>query len=220
MTYSILARDAKSNAIGGAAATGSLCVGGWVLRGDPRAGMSASQGASPSTLWGEDVLAALKSGQEAKNAIYDIVKADSGRDYRQLSALGLSGSGAAFTGTENTPAKGSIEIDEGIVAGNMLTSESVLDAMAEAFGHASGGFAQRLISSLNAANAAGSDLRGLQSAALLIVSPDHAPMSLRIDYHETPLAALENLFGRATKGDYAEWSRQVPCLNQRERVLD
>ncbi|MGB8622090.1 MAG: DUF1028 domain-containing protein, partial [Paracoccaceae bacterium] len=50
MTYSILARDEKTGRVGGAAATGSFCVGGWVLRGDPRSGMSASQGTAPSTL--------------------------------------------------------------------------------------------------------------------------------------------------------------------------
>ena len=62
MTFSILARDPVSGAIGGAAATGSLCVGGWVLRGHVSAGMSASQGAAPSTIWGEEVLAAMHDG--------------------------------------------------------------------------------------------------------------------------------------------------------------
>lgn len=220
MTFSILARDMNSDAIGGAAATGSLCVGGWVLRGDPRAGMSASQGASPSTFWGEDVLAAMMSGQIAEDAVCKVVMADAGRDHRQLSALGQTGDGAAFTGAKNTPENGSITINGGIVAGNMLTSKDVLGAMAETFEQVTGNIAQRLLASLNAGHKAGSDMRGLQSAALLIVSPDHAPLSLRIDYHETPLLALEELYRRATTGDYAEWSRQVPTLTQRERILD
>ena len=59
MTYSILARDPETGAFGGAAATGSLCVGGWVLRGRAGVGISASQGASPSTLWGEEALVRL-----------------------------------------------------------------------------------------------------------------------------------------------------------------
>ncbi|MEO9777507.1 MAG: DUF1028 domain-containing protein [Sedimentitalea sp.] len=220
MTFSILARDMNSDAIGGAAATGSLCVGGWVLRGDPRAGMSASQGASPSTFWGEDVLAAMRSGQMAEDAVCKVVMADSGRDHRQLSALGLTGDGAAFTGTKNLRENGSIAINGGIVAGNMLTNKDVLRAMAETFEQVTDNLAQRLLTSLNAGHEAGSDMRGLQSAALLIVSPDHAPLTLRVDYHETPLLALEDLYRRATTGDYAEWSRQVPTLTQRERILD
>ena len=59
MTFSLLARDPATGAIGGAAATGSLCVGGWVLRGSLAGGMSASQGKAPSTFWGEDVLAMM-----------------------------------------------------------------------------------------------------------------------------------------------------------------
>ncbi|MFN3526048.1 MAG: DUF1028 domain-containing protein, partial [Paracoccus sp. (in: a-proteobacteria)] len=62
MTFSILAQDLGTGAFGGAAATGSLCVGGWVLRGDSRAGLTASQGAAPSTMWGEDVLVRMMSG--------------------------------------------------------------------------------------------------------------------------------------------------------------
>ncbi len=60
MTFSLLARDPATGAIGGAAATGSLYVSGWVPRGTLAGGMSASQGKAPSTLWGEAVLAAME----------------------------------------------------------------------------------------------------------------------------------------------------------------
>jgi uncharacterized Ntn-hydrolase superfamily protein len=56
MTFSILARNPKTGEIGGAAATGNLCVGGWVLRGDIKKGVTASQGFYPSTIWGENIL--------------------------------------------------------------------------------------------------------------------------------------------------------------------
>ena len=68
MTFSILAQDLNTGCMGGAAATGSLCVGGWVLRGDSRAGMSASQGAAPSTLWGEDALNRMQAGDTAEQS--------------------------------------------------------------------------------------------------------------------------------------------------------
>ena len=82
MTFSILARDENTNEIGGAAATGSYCVGGWVLRGSLNAGLSASQGASASTLWGEQTLDFLESGLNARDAIYKVVNADEGKEHR------------------------------------------------------------------------------------------------------------------------------------------
>jgi len=220
MTFSILARDPESNAIGGAAATGSLCVGGWVLRGDARAGMSASQGAAPSTMWGEDVLLEMAKGLSTADAVDRITKADTRREYRQLSALGLTGAGAVFTGTANTPVMDGRIFDGGVAAGNLLSSTRVLESLVDDFQSSSGTFAVRLLSALKAGQNAGGDSRGLLSAALLIVSPDHAPLTLRIDYNEDPLAALEALYNRATSGDYYTWSQQVPTLNDPERILD
>ena len=101
MTFSILVRDPETGAMGGAAATGNLCVGGWVLRGDVRAGLSASQGKTPSTLWGEDVLDGMRKGLSAKNAVAALVSADRGRETRQLLAIDRGGRTAAFTGDEN-----------------------------------------------------------------------------------------------------------------------
>ena len=220
MTFSILARDPETGAIGGAAATGSLCVGGWVLRGDVRAGMSASQGAAPSTIWGEEVLAAMKAGQDAETAVQAVTSRDKGRSYRQLSAMDLAGRGAAHTGTDNTPLMGARVFADGVVAGNMLATEAVLDAMVSGYQSSVGGLTEKLLSALRAAEAAGSDSRGLMSAALLALSADRAPLTLRIDYSETPLADLERLYARATTGEYFEWSTQVPTISNPERVLD
>jgi uncharacterized Ntn-hydrolase superfamily protein len=220
MTFSILARDAETGAIGGAAATGSLCVGGWVLRGNPSAGMSASQGMAPSTFWGEDVLDLMANGQAAEKAVRAVTEPDAGRAQRQLSALPLAGPGAAFTGEANTPATRERLFEGGVAAGNMLTGAQVVDALVEGFLAASGSFPERLIAGLRAADAAGSDSRGLQSAALLVVSPAQAPLSLRIDYAEEPLAALTDLYVRASEGHYADWARQVPCLDDPERTYE
>ena len=152
MTVSILAYDEKSGSYGGAAATGSLCVGGWVLRGDAESGMSASQGSLPSTFWGASVLEAMKAGVPAEDAVRKIIGDDPGRDHRQLAAL-------------------------------------------------------------DAADASGGDSRGLMSAALLVVNSATPPLTLRIDYSETPLGDLRALHGRATSGDYARWTTHVPTLD-------
>jgi uncharacterized Ntn-hydrolase superfamily protein len=196
----------------------SLCVGGWVLRGDARAGVSASQGYCPSTLWGEEAIAALGAGETAKAAVARIVAADPGRGQRQLAALGLSGPGAAFTGAANVAATAERAFAGGIATGNMLAGPAVIDALVAAYLGASGTFALRLMAGLRAAAASGGDSRGLLSAALLILARDRPPVTLRVDWSLTPLDALEELHMRATRGPYAGWSADVPTLDAPHRT--
>lgn len=220
MTYSILVRDPETGMLGGAAATGSLCVGGWVLRGRAGVGMSASQGAAPSTFWGEDVLTHMENGATASQAVEAVTGLDKGRAQRQLAALDAEGQSAAFTGQENTPAMGYRFTQGGIVTGNLLASQDVLHAIAEGWKWAQGSMAERLVAALRAGEKAGSDSRGLLSAALLIVHPAQAPLTLRVDFHESdPIGALSALLERASAGFYADWAREVPCEADRTRVL-
>ena len=217
MTISILAFDEKAGSYGGAAATGSLCVGGWVLRGDPESGLSASQGSLPSTIWGSDVLRSMKSGASASSAVLDVTGRDAGRDQRQLSALDPAGGTGGFTGRESIPAAGIRQARHVIVAGNMLSSEEVLDAALRGFLDAKGDLDERLLQALAAAAAKGGDSRGFLSAALLVVSRDTAPLTLRIDLADDPLAELWALHRRATTGAYARWAAHVPTLDNPER---
>ncbi|MDJ1014952.1 MAG: DUF1028 domain-containing protein [Paracoccaceae bacterium] len=218
MTYSILVRDPATGHMGGAAATGSLCVGGWVLRGDARAGMSASQGAAPSTFWGEDVLALMREGTTAADAVSQMTSADAGRDARQLSALGLSGPGAAFTGMDNTPEMASITDNGLVAAGNLLQSAAVIDAVVSGFTASQGALPERLLTALDAGSGAGGDSRGLMSAAILVVGKDIPPLSLRVDYSLQPLQALEGLLERTQQDDYSAWLNTVPvCADPMRR---
>ncbi len=220
MTFSILAQDLSSGAFGGAAATGSLCVGGWVLRGDSRAGLSASQGAAPSTLWGEDALSLMRHGHGAQATVEQLTSADRGRDWRQLAALDRTGGAACHTGALNTDWKGALIAPGLVVSGNLLAGPQVLEALRDTYLHAAGNIAQRLIAALAAAEAAGGDTRGLQSAALLVVSNDAAPLSLRVDWAENPIGALDELFRRSQTGDYAKWLPTVPTRSDPERGHD
>ncbi len=221
MTFSILARDPLTGAFGAAAATGSLCVGGWVLRGDVMSGLTASQGASPSVFWGEDALALMREGSTAEIAVKKATAGDSGREFRQLTAIDLAGGTGCFTGAKNDDVKGCIAFQDGVVAGNMLSNTAVLQQMIGGFEQASGSFSDRLISALVAAELAGGDYRGLLSAALLVLHPEHPPLTLRIDHHPTdPVQALAELHAKATGGDYARWAGQVPVATDRERILD
>lgn len=218
MTISILAFDQKTGAYGGAATTGSLCVGGWVLRGDAESGLSASQGSLPSTMWGDDVLALMRTGEPAETAVRRVVDADTGRDERQLSALDPKGGTGTFTGANSIPAAGVRSAPGVVVAGNLLASESVLDACLDAFLTSDGGMDTRLMNALGRAEQVGGDSRGLLSAALLVVGVDRPPLNLRVDYSETPLKALSDLHRRATSGDYARWMGHVPTLSEPERA--
>lgn len=219
MTFSILARDPNSCALGGAAATGSLCVGGWVLRGKAGIGLSASQGKSPSTLWGDAVLDHLADGVPVGDAAEAVIRPDPGRDQRQLTVIDASGAAAAFSGAQNTPEIADRTFAGGVAAGNMLAGGGVIDAMIDHYLGSTLPFAERLLAALTAGQAAGSDIRGIQSAALLVVAPDRAPLTLRIDYAADPLTALGGLLSRATRGDYADWARQVPTLTDPYRTL-
>ncbi|MBV7378079.1 DUF1028 domain-containing protein [Maritimibacter dapengensis] len=220
MTFSILVRDPETGDMGGAAATGSLCVGGWVLRGRWGAGLSASQGASPSTLWGEKALREMEAGATAYDAVNEITAADAGREFRQLAALDMDGFGGTFSGDMNTPEVGDMVFPSGVASGNLLASPAVIPALVESFDAGTGTLAERLIASLFAGQASGSDSRGLVSAALLVISADRAPLSLRIDHSDDPLTDLADLHERATTGEYAFWARQVPTVNDPDRGLD
>lgn len=181
-----------------------------MLRGDPSAGMSASQGSLPSTLWGERALNLMLQDHSAADAVVATVADDDGRDMRQLAVLDRLGRTACHTGAQSVAYAGSRSDHHVIVSGNLLQSEAVVDACMAGFTRAAGSLDQRLIAALYAAAEAGGDSRGLLSAALLVVSPAAAPLNLRVDYADDPVDALAALHGRATTGDYAKWAAKVP----------
>lgn len=217
MTVSILCRDAESGHLGGAAATGSLCVGGWVLRGDAACGVSASQGTLPSTIWGTECLARMGRGIAAAEAVAQATEPDPGRAQRQLAALDPAGRTGAFTGAGSVPASGARCAGGMVVAGNMLASVEVLDAAADGLRAADGPLPRRLLAALRAAARAGGDHRGLVSAALLVVGPDMPPLTLRVDRSTAPLDDLSALLEAATSGDYARWCASLPTLEDPHR---
>jgi len=218
MTISILAFGENTGAYGGAAATGSLCVGGWVLRGDAESGLSAAQGSLPSTIWGTDSLALMRAGKNAQAAVDEVTGRDSGRAERQLAALDPSGGTGHFTGANSIPAAGARSARHVVVTGNLLASERVLDACLAGFLDADGPLDTRLLAALEAAAEAGGDSRGLQSAALLVVARDRPPLTCRVDHADAPLDALADLHRRATTGSHADWVHHVPTLDDPERA--
>ncbi|SPF81780.1 DUF1028 domain-containing protein [Pseudoprimorskyibacter insulae] len=218
MTLSILTIDPKTGIMAAAAATGSLCVGGWVLRGDIESGLVASQGTAPSTFWRDDVLRGMFDGQSAADAVAAVTEADAGRGFRQLAALDRSGQTAAHTGADSIAYAGHIAEQNMVVAGNMLSGAEVLKAMATAANANHADPAQRMLAVLKAGNTAGGDNRGLRSAALLVLKPDEPPLDIRIDAADDPLTDLEQLWAKTQASPYHDWLTEVPVLIDKTRA--
>ena len=215
MTYSILARDPQTGAIGGVAATGSYCVGGWVLRGDVKIGMSASQGASASTILGDEMLMQMGLGESPETIIQAIKDKDQGLEHRQISMLSIEGQTAVYSGKSNENITDDFHEENFVTSGNMLGSNQIISSIKDYYYGTDTNLplAHRLLESLKHGAQAGGDKRGLLSAAMLILHPDHAPLNLRIDHHENPITELSLLYQKVTSGDYYEWTQTVPTRN-------
>ena len=218
MTFSVLTFDEKEGIFAAAAATGSLCVGGWVLRGDIESGLVASQGTSPSSFWRDDCLRYMYTGQSASEAIDLAIKNDSGRDYRQIIALDKFGTTSGFTGINSVSHASHITEQNFAVAGNMIAGSHVLEAVKKHVNSDQAPIDQRMLNALKAGKDAGGDNRGLLSAALLVLSPNHPPLDLRIDYSSDPLSDLQLLLDRTKQSPYHDWLSEVPIDTDRNRA--
>lgn len=218
MTFSVLTFDEKEGIFAAAAATGSLCVGGWVLRGDIESGLVASQGTSPSSFWRDDCLRYMYTGQSASEAIDLAIKNDSGRDYRQIIALDKFGTTSGFTGINSVSHASHITEQNFAVAGNMIAGSHVLEAVKKHVNSDQAPIDQRMLNTLKAGKDAGGDNRGLLSAALLVLSPNHPPLDLRIDYSSDPLSDLQLLLDRSKQSPYHDWLSEVPIDTDRNRA--
>lgn len=213
MTFSMLALDRRTGSIGGAAATGNLAVGAWVLALEASAGGVASQGLSVSPLWKDQAMAELRHGANADQIVRGVVEPDPGRGFRQLAVLDCEGKTAAWTGDDNHDVKGHIAGEGYVVAGNWLGADDVLAKMEAAFlAEDPKDFGERLLAVLDAGIRAGGDDRGMQSAALRIVSKSSPPLDLRIDDDLDPLRRLAALYEKTKAPDYAAWLETLPVF--------
>ncbi len=199
MTYSIVARDQKSGDLGVAVQTCMFAVGAIVPWARPGIGAVATQAiAEPAYGW--RCLDALASGMPAPDALGAARESDPGAPLRQVGLIDASGIADAFTGELCIDHAGHHIGDGYAVQANMMASAAVWPAMAEAFEHATGDLADRLVTALYAGEEAGGDARGRMSAALLVVDGNpngdvHAmpKVDLRVDDHPRPLDELRDL---------------------------
>jgi uncharacterized Ntn-hydrolase superfamily protein len=201
-TYSIVACDLEAGQWGVAVQSKFLSVGSVVPWAEPQVGAVATQ-AYANPRYGPQGLELLRAGKSAQEVVDELTSADDGRSQRQLGVVDALGGSAAFTGEECLDWAGG-RTGKGYAAqGNILVSAETVDALAETFESSAGtGLAERLLDCLAAAQAAGGDSRGQQSASLLVVERDggYAGLSdllvdLRVDDHELPIEELRRIYG-------------------------
>lgn len=198
-TFSIVARDPATGALGAAVSTARLAVGNRVLLVEHQVGAVASQ-ANTNPLLARDAIARLRGGATASEALDAALGADAGREERQLSIIDAKGRQAAFTGSKPDDWKGHIVGRDAVVAGNILVGRETLEAMLAAFEAATGTLADRVMAALEAGQQAGGDRRGKLSAAIVVVN--EAPgvssyarnIDLRVDDSKEPVAELRALY--------------------------
>ena len=210
MTFSLLNLDKNTGTFAGATATGNLCVGGWVLRGQTHVGMTASQGTEPSVLWGEEALVEMQKGLSAPVAVDQVTRTDPRREWRQMAAIDGDGTASAFSGERNGSIIDEIVEDGLILTGNILSNKTVLARMRDAFIGSDSPIEDKLIIALRAGAGAGGDSRGLMSAAMLVLPPDAPPLTLRVDFDEAPIDRLEALLQKTRDPAYRAWLKTLP----------
>jgi uncharacterized Ntn-hydrolase superfamily protein len=215
VTYSIVARDPESGALGVAVQTCMFAVGAVVPWARPGVGVVASQAISESA-YGPRCLDAIDAGVTAADALATAQAADPMALLRQVGVVAADGSAAAMTGDWCIDHAGHVVGDGFAVQANMMASERVWSAMADTYVESTGPFARRLVATLDAGQAAGGDARGVMSAVLVVVSGERGDpwegrlVDLRVDRSEDPLGALHALLDASDA--YQRFGRAVDAL--------
>src|ERR1700736_5338946 len=195
-TYSIVARDPETGAMGVAVQSHWFSVGPLVPWAEAGVGAVATQ-ANVEVAYGHRLLDLMRSGIPAGDALADLLAEDPEAPVRQVAVVDARGGVAAHTGEDCMPFAGHSRGDGFSCQANLMASERVWPAMAAAFQSESGSLGYRLLSALDAGEAAGGDVRGKQSAAILVVPASGPPweriVDLRVEDSPEPLRELRRL---------------------------
>jgi uncharacterized Ntn-hydrolase superfamily protein len=194
MTWSILVRDPATGALAAAVATRFFAVGALAIHVEGGVAALATQ-ALINPVYASAGMARLRTGEAPDTVASALLAEDAGRDHRQLHMIDARGRIAQWTGGDCVHWCGAVSGADVSVAGNMLAGAAVVERTLDAFQHAAGTLAERLIAALEAGEAAGGDKRGKQSAALKICTRDTFPdLDIRTDDHPDPLGELRRLY--------------------------
>lgn len=214
-TYSIVARDPLTGEMGVAVQSHWFSVGSIVAWGEAGVGVVATQSfVNPS--FGQRGLELLKTGKTAQEVVDELIASDEGRDVRQLAIVDSKGNSFAYTGSKCISEAGHFVGDGYSVQANMMLNNTVWNAMSKAFENKKAPLAERLIAALEAAQNEGGDIRGKQSACLLVVRGDATGnlwedrlIDLRVEDHPEPVDEIKRLlkvyraYEHMNKGDLA-----------------
>lgn len=215
-TYSIVARDSKTGQMGVGVQSHYFSVGGVVSWGESGVGVVATQ-SLVNVSFGLLGLDLLKQGKSPKEALNILLSDDDGRDVRQVAILDAQGRVAAHTGAKCIKHAGHIEGNNFSVQANMMLSDKVWSTMAKSFeSNVNLPLAERIVKTMEAAETVGGDIRGKQSAAILVVDGKEAKnkwedkiIDLRVEDNEQPVKELSRLlklhraYKHMDKGDLA-----------------
>lgn len=198
-TFSIIARDSITGEMGVAVQSHWFSVGSVVGWAEAGVGVVATQ-SFVNPAFGPEGLKLLREGKSPQEIIKMLTDADSANDVRQLAVLDATGRSAAFTGKKCIPDAGDISGLNFSVQANLMINDNVWPAMATAFKAATGPLAERMVAALEAGQAAGGDIRGRQSASLLIVDSASSgkiwldrKIDLRVEDNPEPIKELKRL---------------------------
>ena len=232
-TYSIVAFDEETGELGVAVQSHWFSVGFLVPWAKAGVGAVATQ-SFVKVDYGPKGLNRMENGQSAEEALNSLLAEDEGEAVRQVAMIDVKGSVAAHTGTKCIYAAGHQIGKNYSVQANLMEKETVWPSMANAFERSNGDLAEKMMAALEAAEAEGGDIRGKQSAAMLIVSgnPTGIPwkdvvMDIRVDDHAEPLKELKRLirihraYQHANKGDhYLELEEIEKALVEYEKASE
>ncbi len=198
-TYSIVAVDSVTGEIGAAVQSHWFSVGSVVTWAEAGVGAVATQ-SLVNVSFGPRGLELLKQGKSPQEALDILIAEDSGRDYRQVAIIDARGNTATYTGAKCIPEAGHLHGKYYSVQANLMLKNTVWGAMKKAFLSTSGPLAERLVAALEAAQAEGGDIRGQQSAALVVVRGEATGniwedrlIDLRVEDHPEPVKELKRL---------------------------
>jgi uncharacterized Ntn-hydrolase superfamily protein len=234
LTYSIVARDEKTGEMGVAVQSHYFSVGSVVSWARAGVGAVATQSVAEIS-YGPLGLELMGSGKSAPEALDALLRADARLESRQVAMVDSKGRVAAHTGIKCIPFAGHMAGDGFSCQGNIMRSEKVWTSMHDSFlRNGDLPFAERLVAALETGEGAGGDIRGRQSAALLVVSADVSPsywpgrlIDLRVEDHPEPVPELKRLlryqrgYDLVSKGDdFLSSANYLDALKTYQKALD
>jgi uncharacterized Ntn-hydrolase superfamily protein len=198
-TFSIVSRDPATGELGVAVQSHWFSVGSIVPWAEAGVGAVATQSfVDPS--YGKNGLDLMRGGKSAPDTLKELLEKDQGREVRQVAMIDAQGRVDAWTGKDDIQAAGHIVGKDFSVQANLMLNDKIWPAMAHAFENTKGDLAERMLAALDAAQAAGGDIRGRQSAAIIVVTGKPTGMAwkdrifdLRVDDSPQPLVELRRL---------------------------